>query len=163
MQRVALKIGRKNLLRKSIILIKSWMTYESSLLGSHAANMATYALYIIVIFLLNNFYDELQSPLDVFRKYFDYFGSETKNFDWENRMLTIFGPVKTLNFSERIKNEGGYDIDKLALIDRETDPQLADRPLLFKPEDLYDQQIRYATVRLLSSHSLSHQTLNSLD
>ena len=74
------------------------MTYESSLLGSHAANMATYALYIIVIFLLNNFYEELQSPLDVFKKFFDYFGSETKNFDWETRMLTIFGPVKTLNF-----------------------------------------------------------------
>lgn len=109
------------MLRKSIILIKSWMTYESSLLGSHAANMATYALYIIVIFLLNNFYEELQSPLDVFKKFFDYFGSETKNFDWETRMLTIFGPVKTLNFSERIKNEGGYDIDKLAMIDRETD------------------------------------------
>ena len=33
------------------------MTYEASLLGSHAANMATYALYIIVIFLVNNFYD----------------------------------------------------------------------------------------------------------
>lgn len=59
MQRVTRKVGKKNLLRKSIILIKSWMTYESSLLGSHAANMATYGLYIIVIFLLNNFYDEL--------------------------------------------------------------------------------------------------------
>ena len=41
MQRVTRKVGKKNLLRKSIILIKSWMTYESSLLGSHAANMAS--------------------------------------------------------------------------------------------------------------------------
>lgn len=114
------------------------MTYESSLLGSHAANMATYALYIIVIFLLNNFYDELKTPLDVFRKYFDYFGNEVKNFEWETKLLTIFGPVKTLNFQERIKNEGGFDIDKLALIDRESDPQLAGRPLLIRPEDLYD-------------------------
>ena len=70
MQRVSEKVGKKHLLKKSIILLKSWMTYEASLLGSHAANMATYALYIIVIFLLNNFYDDLSTPLDVFRKFF---------------------------------------------------------------------------------------------
>jgi hypothetical protein len=101
-------------------LIKCWMTYEASLLGSHAANMATYALYIIVIFLVNNFYEELNTPLDVFRKFFEYFGSTT--FDWDQKLLTIFGPVKTLNFQERIKNEGEFDVDKLALIDREADP-----------------------------------------
>ena len=98
------------------------MTYEASLLGSHAANMATYALYIIVIFLVNNFYDDLHSPIDVFRKFFEYFGSTSTTFDWDQKLLTIFGPVKTLNFQERIKNEGGFDVDKLALIDRATDP-----------------------------------------
>lgn len=122
MQRVSRKVGKGHLLKKSIILLKAWMTYEASLLGSHAANMATYALYIMVIFLLNNFEDQLHTPLDVFRKFFVYFGSEEATFDWDQRMLTIFGPVKTLNFQDRIKNEGGFDIDKLALIDRELDP-----------------------------------------
>ena len=56
-----------------------WMTYDGNLLGSHAANMATYALYIQVIFLLNNFYADLHTPLDVFRKYFSFFST----FDWE--------------------------------------------------------------------------------
>jgi hypothetical protein len=124
MQRVSRKVGKSHLLKKSIILLKSWMTYEASLLGSHAANMATYALYIIVIFLLNNFYDDLNTPLDVFRKFFEYFGSEQTTFDWEEKMLTIFGPIKTLNFQERIKNEAGFDMDKLALIDREQDTLL---------------------------------------
>lgn len=137
------------------------MTYEASLLGSHAANMATYALYIIVIFLVNNFYDELNTPLDVFRKFFEYFGSTT--FDWDQKLLTIFGPVKTLNFQERIKNEGEFDVDKLALIDREADPLLHNRSLLIKPDELHQQQMRYAVVRLLSSHQLSQQTLLSLD
>lgn len=98
MQRMSRKVGRDHLLKKSIVLLKAWMTYEASLLGSHAANMATYALYIIVIFLLNNFYDELQTPMDVFRKFFSYFGDDETTFDWEQKMLTIFGPVKTLNF-----------------------------------------------------------------
>ena len=122
MQRVSKRVGKNHLLKKSIILLKAWMTYEASLLGSHAANMATYALYIIVIFLLNNFYDELMAPIDVFRKFFQYFGNEQATFDWDQKMLTIFGPVKTLNFQERIKSEAGFDIDKLALIDRESDP-----------------------------------------
>lgn len=42
-------------LKDSILLLKAWMTYEASLLGSHAANMATYALYVLVVFLVNNF------------------------------------------------------------------------------------------------------------
>ena len=73
-------MGKNSLLKKSIVLLKSWMTYESSLLGSHAANMATYALYVLVIFLLNNFNAELNSPLDVFNKYFEYFGGTQHDF-----------------------------------------------------------------------------------
>lgn len=54
------------------------MTYEASLLGSHAANMATYALYILVVFIINNF--DVRSPFEVFRLFFGYFGK----FDWES-------------------------------------------------------------------------------
>jgi hypothetical protein len=59
-------------------MLKAWMTYEASLLGSHAANMATYALYVLVVFLINNF--EVETPMEVVRLFFDYFGS----FDWES-------------------------------------------------------------------------------
>jgi hypothetical protein len=54
-------------------------------------------------------------------------------------------------------------MDKLALIDREHDSQLKHRPLLIQPEELHEHQMRYAVVRLLSSHALSQQTLNSLE
>jgi hypothetical protein len=47
--------SRVPFLKEGILLIKAWMTYEASLLGSHAANMATYALYVLIIFLVNNF------------------------------------------------------------------------------------------------------------
>lgn len=72
-------IGKDHLLKNSVIMIKAWFMYEASLLGSHAACMATYALYVLVVFILNNFYEELSTPLDVFYKFFEYFGQ----FEWD--------------------------------------------------------------------------------
>jgi hypothetical protein len=46
MKFVSKKVAQDSLLKKSILMLKSWMTYDGNLLGSHAANMATYALYI---------------------------------------------------------------------------------------------------------------------
>ena len=51
---------------KSILLLKCWLTFDAALLGSHTANMTTYALYVLVTFLLNNFHDELHTPFEVF-------------------------------------------------------------------------------------------------
>ena len=65
-------------LKDGILMIKAWMTYEASLLGSHAANMATYALYVLVVFLVNNF--KIESPMELFRLFFNYFGK----FDWDS-------------------------------------------------------------------------------
>jgi DNA polymerase sigma len=99
-------------LKDSIILLKAWMTYEASLLGSHAANMATYALYVLVVFLVNNF--DVRNPLEVFRLFFAYFGK----FEWESQMITIYGAIKTLNFYDRLKSEFNFDIKKFALSER---------------------------------------------
>ncbi len=67
---LAKKIGKHSLLKKSILLIKLWFTYEANLLGSYAACMATYAMYVLVIFVINNFYEELHTPMDVVKKFF---------------------------------------------------------------------------------------------
>ena len=80
-------------------MLKCWLTYDASLLGSHTANMTTYALYIITIFLLNNFYDELETPLDVFKKFFFYFNE----FEWASKIVTIYGPV-TYESVSKLKN-----------------------------------------------------------
>ena len=89
------------------------MTFDASLLGSHNANMATYALYILVIFLINNFYEQLETPLDVYRKFISYF----VNFDWSSRKVTIYGPVNS--FDHSIKS-----IEEQALEERAKDPEL---------------------------------------
>ena len=90
MNEISKKIDKNYLLKRSIILLKSWFTYEASLLGSYAACMATYALYVLVLFIINNFYDELNTPMDVFRKFFEVWGS----FDWEQNIITLYSPIK---------------------------------------------------------------------
>lgn len=93
------QVGKEQLLKKSILLLKAWFTYESSFLGSYAACMATYALYVLVLFIVNNY--ELASPMDVFKKFFQVFGQ----FDWDSNIITIYSPIKTINFYDRLKNE----------------------------------------------------------
>ena len=123
------------------------MTYESSLLGSHAANMATYALYVLVVFLVNNF--DVRSEMEVVRLFFLYFGQ----FEWESHMITIYGAIKTPNFYERLKNEFSFDIRKYALREREQH-QTPDFPLrqqlLFTPEDLQDLMFQFSIIRSLT-------------
>lgn len=99
MNYMAKKIGKDQLLKKSIILLKAWFTYEASILGSFAACMATYALYVMVLFIFNNFHDELNTPMDVFKKFFKIWSQ----FDWDKNIVTIYGPVKTINYYERLK------------------------------------------------------------
>ena len=95
------RIGKNQLLKKSILLLKAWFVYDSALLGSHAACMATYALYVLVIFIINNFYGELETPMDVFKKFFKVLG----NFDWDTYMVSIYGPIRAFNFYDRLKHE----------------------------------------------------------
>src|SRR5687768_10222449 len=101
MNEISKKIDKSFLLKKSIILLKSWFTYEASLLGSYAACMATYALYVLVLFIINNFYDELSTPMDVFRKFFEVWGS----FDFDTNIITLYSPIKGHNFFDRLRDE----------------------------------------------------------
>ena len=58
-------IGRGNLFKQSLILIKAWCFYESRLLGSHCNLMSTYALEILVLYIINIFHCSLSGPLAV--------------------------------------------------------------------------------------------------
>ena len=48
-------VKRDHLLKRSILLIKAWFTYEASLIGSQNSNLATYALYTLILYVLNNY------------------------------------------------------------------------------------------------------------
>ena len=100
MNEMSKRIGKNHLLKKTIILLKSWFTYEASLLGSHAACMATYALYVLILFIINNFV-ELTTPMEVFRKFFEVWGC----YDWEQNIISMYSPIRAFNFYDRLKNE----------------------------------------------------------
>ena len=144
-QEFAKRIGKRNLLKKSILLLKCWLTFDAALLGSHTANMTTYALYILVIFLLNNFHDELDTPLDVFRKFFEYFS----DFDWNSKILTIYGPVVGIQFNKR-------NIEEQALEERMEDSVLKHKQLLVKPALLKERHQMYEEVRRLQSEGRTY-------
>lgn len=98
---MAKRIGKNHLLKKSILLLKMWFTYEANLLGSYASCMATYGLYVLVLFIINNFYHELETPMDVFKKFFQVWGA----FDWDSNIVSIYTPIKAHNFYDNLKSE----------------------------------------------------------
>jgi hypothetical protein len=137
-------IAKDHLLKKSIILLKAWFTYEASFLGSYAACLATYALYVLILFNFNNFHDTLASPMDVFRKFFQLWGS----FDWDSYLITMYSPIRTVNYYERLRNECNFEMDRLALLERMSHSEYSTRSLLVTPDRLYSRQMMYSAVRL---------------
>ncbi|OAY46386.1 uncharacterized protein LOC110619339 isoform X3 [Manihot esculenta] len=89
-------IGRDHLLKQSIILIKAWCFYESRILGAHHGLIATYALEILVLYIINIFHASLPGPLAVLYRFLDYYST----FDWENYCVSINGPVAISSLPE---------------------------------------------------------------
>lgn len=114
-------VGREHLLKRSILLLKSFLTHELSMLGSQLACMATYGLYTLIIFILNCYSInpetgefEFSNEVEVFRKFFEILGG----FNWDEYIITIYGPVRVQNFHDRLRGQCDYDIVKLALKER---------------------------------------------
>lgn len=80
----------KHLLKQSILLIKAWSTYESRTLASSHALLSTYALEILVIYVLQQFPTVCISPLHVLYVFLTFYAHD---WDWEKHILTLAGPV----------------------------------------------------------------------
>lgn len=89
LERVNRLIGKKNLFKRSIILVKAWCYYESRILGAHHALISTYALETLVLYIFHLFHASLRGPLEVLFRFLDYFSK----FDWDNYCVSIQGPV----------------------------------------------------------------------
>jgi DNA polymerase sigma len=100
-------VGQDHLLKRSIMLLKAWMTYESSLLGSQLACMATYALYTLVIYIFNNYSEGIKSEMQFFRKFFEILG----DFDWDKHLITIYGPIRIQNLYDKLRDECNFDLN----------------------------------------------------
>ncbi|CAN6300996.1 unnamed protein product [Urochloa humidicola] len=83
------KVGKNNLFKRSIILIKAWCYYESRLLGAHHGLISTYALEVLILYIFNLLHKSLHSPLEVLYRFLEYFSK----FDWDNYCISLNGPV----------------------------------------------------------------------
>ena len=82
-------IGKDEIFKRSIVLIKAWGFYEGRLLGAHHALISTYALETLVLYILNRFHRELSTPLEVLHKFLVFFAT----FDWDNNAVSVVGPI----------------------------------------------------------------------
>ena len=102
LKEVNAKIGKNDLFKRSVILVKAWAFYESRILGAPYALLSTYALKTLIICALRRFNKKesksdatktkkrvIATPLDVLRIFFDY----VSDFPWETHAVTIFGDV----------------------------------------------------------------------
>ncbi|XP_039778735.1 uncharacterized protein LOC120646083 [Panicum virgatum] len=89
LEKVDQKIGKDCLFRRSIMLIKDWCYYESRILGAHRGLISTYALETLVLYIFHIFHKSLDGPLAVLYRFLDYYSK----FDWDNKGISLFGPV----------------------------------------------------------------------
>ena len=82
-----------NFFKKSLLLIKAWSYYEGNILGSNICLMATYALEILVIYVFNNYYENIHTELDAFFTFFKVINK----INWEKVLINIFGEVELSN------------------------------------------------------------------
>lgn len=67
LEQADLEIGMDHLLKKSIILIKAWLKYENmpTILNSSEGMLSTYALEVMILYIINWFSSEVATPLQV--------------------------------------------------------------------------------------------------
>ncbi|KAG8093499.1 hypothetical protein GUJ93_ZPchr0012g22049 [Zizania palustris] len=89
LEQVDQNFEKKHLFKRSIMLIKAWCYYESRILGAHHGLISTYALEILVLYILHLFHGTLDGPLAVLYRFLDYYSK----FDWDNKGISLYGPV----------------------------------------------------------------------
>ena len=90
--------NKLNLYRRTLLLIKAWCFYEEKLMGSNMGLMASYTLEILVIYMFNFYYDEINNEFDGFKKFFEIM----YNFDFERDIFSLFGIINNSDFNSKI-------------------------------------------------------------
>ncbi|XP_047158248.1 uncharacterized protein LOC124828895 [Vigna umbellata] len=105
-------VGKNHLFKRSIILIKAWCYYESRILGAHHGLLSTYAIEILVLYIVNRFHSSLRGPLEVLYIFLDYYGS----FDWDHNYASIWGPKALSSLPEIVEtpecDQSGFLLQK---------------------------------------------------
>lgn len=101
------KFGKNDILKKSIILLKAWSLKEAKILASHQGFLSAYALIVLIMFILNRFYDEIDTPFQALYKFLEYYSK----FDWENMGIGLEGPFPMATLSDQFDELSSVDYD----------------------------------------------------
>ena len=77
------------ILKRSISLIKAWCYYEGNLIGSNIGLMASCALELLTLNLINTNYKNIKNEIDAFFLFFNFIN----NIDFNNSIMTLFGQI----------------------------------------------------------------------
>jgi hypothetical protein len=58
-------IGKNHLFKRSIILIKAWCYHEKNIHGSNKGLLSTYAVEVLILYILNLHHKSVSGPLEV--------------------------------------------------------------------------------------------------
>lgn len=98
----------EHFLKRSILVVKSWAAYCSRILGSMHGLLSTYALEILVLFILNCIPESRKSPIELLKQLVLYF----EKFDWENSVVTCCGVLSASRYSLLLRD--GNDLEEFA-------------------------------------------------
>lgn len=89
-----------NLFRRTFLLIKAWFFYEGHLMGSNVGLMATYTLEILVIYIFNFYFYEINNEFEGFVKFFEIISE----FDWDNKIISLYGAFSKYDFYKKLED-----------------------------------------------------------
>lgn len=84
--------------KRCVILVKAWATRESRITGSVFGLLSSYALEILILYILNC-YPLPATPLDVLQHLIEKFA----DFDWEGTVITCCGLIPADQFYDKVK------------------------------------------------------------
>jgi len=107
------KIGKRHLFKRSVLILKAWSTYESRILASHQSLLSTYALQVMLLYVINLRHGEIGSPLQALACFLEVFSK----FDWENYGVSVTGKFllraeHTSSNSEQKRTKGSVNDTK---------------------------------------------------
>ncbi|XP_037433754.1 uncharacterized protein LOC119300955 isoform X1 [Triticum dicoccoides] len=107
LEQVDQRFEKTHLFKRSIVLIKAWCYYESRILGAHHGLISTYALETLVLYIFHLFHESLDGPLAVLYRFLDYYSK----FDWDNRAISLHGPISLSSLPELVTDSPGIHDD----------------------------------------------------
>ena len=74
-------------------------------MGSNIGLMATYTLEILVLYLFNFYFNEINNEFDGFIKFFEIM----EKFNWTDEIISLFGLISKFDFHKKLETNKKYN------------------------------------------------------